>query len=141
MQDADAPKKMFDRTANLNGAQIISYKVSSDDKWCTLVGIAPGAPERWVCSFFLGIFCSVSLNVGREGAFVKQERSHARRRMRRHRFLELPIFVRKIQVPQNFTEYVSYGYLFASSSQNVDFHPAGLVCKLETRLACHSCCP
>lgn len=43
---ADAPTKIFDRTANLAGAQIISYRTSADGKWCVLVGIMPGAPER-----------------------------------------------------------------------------------------------
>lgn len=42
----DAPVKVFDRTPNLAGAQIISYRVSADAKWCVLVGIMPGAPER-----------------------------------------------------------------------------------------------
>lgn len=50
MQGAgDAPVKIFDRTANLAGAQVISYRVSPDAKWCVLVGIMPGAPER--CAF------------------------------------------------------------------------------------------
>lgn len=43
---ADAPVKVFDRTANLAGAQIISYRTSADGKWCVLIGIMPGAPER-----------------------------------------------------------------------------------------------
>jgi hypothetical protein len=37
--------KMFDRTANLTGSQIINYRASPDEKWLVLVGIAPGAPE------------------------------------------------------------------------------------------------
>lgn len=41
-----APVKAFDRTANLQGAQIISYRVSPDAKWCVLVGITPGSAER-----------------------------------------------------------------------------------------------
>lgn len=40
------PVKVFDRTPNLAGAQIISYRVSPDGKWCVLVGITAGAPER-----------------------------------------------------------------------------------------------
>jgi len=40
------PVKAFDRTANLQGAQIISYRVSADAKWCVLVGITPGSAER-----------------------------------------------------------------------------------------------
>lgn len=43
---SDAPTKVFDRTPNLVGAQIISYRVSPDAKWAVLIGIAPGAPER-----------------------------------------------------------------------------------------------
>lgn len=37
---------MFDRAANLEATQIISYRVDPTEKWCVLVGIAPGAPER-----------------------------------------------------------------------------------------------
>lgn len=40
------PVKVFDRTPNLAGAQIISYRVSADGKWCVLIGITPGLPER-----------------------------------------------------------------------------------------------
>lgn len=40
------PVKVFDRTPNLAGAQIISYRASGDGKWCVLIGITPGAPER-----------------------------------------------------------------------------------------------
>jgi clathrin heavy chain len=40
------PVKVFDRTPNLAGAQIISYRTSPDGKWCVLIGITPGAPER-----------------------------------------------------------------------------------------------
>ena len=46
----DAPTKIFDRTPNLQGAQIISYRVSPDAKWCVLIGITAGAPERCVHS-------------------------------------------------------------------------------------------
>ncbi|KAF6255267.1 clathrin heavy chain [Scenedesmus sp. NREL 46B-D3] len=42
----DAPTKVFDRTPNLAGAQIISYRTSPDGKWCVLIGITQGAPER-----------------------------------------------------------------------------------------------
>ncbi len=38
--------KVFDRTPNLQGAQIISYRVSPDSKWSVLIGITAGAPER-----------------------------------------------------------------------------------------------
>ncbi len=37
---------MFDRTPNLQGAQIISYRTSPDAKWSVLIGITAGAPER-----------------------------------------------------------------------------------------------
>ncbi len=40
------PVKVFDRTPNLQGAQIISYRTSPDSKWSVLVGITAGAPER-----------------------------------------------------------------------------------------------
>ncbi|KDD74078.1 hypothetical protein H632_c1591p0, partial [Helicosporidium sp. ATCC 50920] len=46
LEGASEPVKAFDRTANLEGTQIISYRCSPDAKWCVLVGIAPGAPER-----------------------------------------------------------------------------------------------
>lgn len=42
----DAPVKVFDRTPNLAGAQIISYRTSPDGKWCVLIGITQGLPER-----------------------------------------------------------------------------------------------
>lgn len=40
------PVKAFDRTANLEGTQIISYRVDATGAWSALVGIAPGSPER-----------------------------------------------------------------------------------------------
>ena len=40
--------KHFDRTSNLSGTQIISYRTSADGKWSTLVGIAPGSGEKCV---------------------------------------------------------------------------------------------
>lgn len=40
------PVKAFDRAANLEQTQIISYRMDPTEKWCVLVGIAPGAPER-----------------------------------------------------------------------------------------------
>lgn len=43
---AEAPVKVFDRTPNLAGAQIISYRISPDAKWCVLIGITQGPPER-----------------------------------------------------------------------------------------------
>ncbi|KXZ42859.1 hypothetical protein GPECTOR_114g310 [Gonium pectorale] len=43
---SDAPTRVFERTPNLVGAQIISYRSSPDGKWAVLIGIAPGAPER-----------------------------------------------------------------------------------------------
>ena len=46
MEGDAAPAKVFDRTPNLNGAQIIAYRARQDLKWFTLVGIAPGDPSR-----------------------------------------------------------------------------------------------
>lgn len=34
------PQKIFDRHATLSGAQIINYRVTSDEKWLVLIGIA-----------------------------------------------------------------------------------------------------
>lgn len=39
------PVKMFERTANLTGNQIINYRCDPSEKWLVLIGIAPGAPE------------------------------------------------------------------------------------------------
>ena len=47
MQGSSDPEKVFDRTANLENTQIINYRVDPQEKWCVLVGIAPGAPERY----------------------------------------------------------------------------------------------
>jgi clathrin heavy chain len=38
-----APQKMFDRNANLQGCQIINYRVSDDEKWMVAVGITQEA--------------------------------------------------------------------------------------------------
>src|SRR6202451_734175 len=38
--DASAPQKIFERNTSLQGAQIISYKVNSEDKWMALIGIS-----------------------------------------------------------------------------------------------------
>ena len=46
MEGDAAPAKIFDRTANLNGNQIIAYRASEDMQWFTLIGIAPGDPSR-----------------------------------------------------------------------------------------------
>lgn len=35
-----APQKMFERNQNLNGCQIINYRVSDDEKWMVCVGIS-----------------------------------------------------------------------------------------------------
>lgn len=40
------PVKMFEKTASLNGNQIINYRCDPSEKWLVLIGIAPGAPER-----------------------------------------------------------------------------------------------
>ncbi len=34
------PQKIFDRHANLVGAQIINYRASADEKWLVLIGIS-----------------------------------------------------------------------------------------------------
>jgi len=39
------PVKVFERTANLNGNQIISYRADPSGKWLVLIGTRPGAPE------------------------------------------------------------------------------------------------
>ncbi|KFA62831.1 hypothetical protein S40285_03810 [Stachybotrys chlorohalonatus IBT 40285] len=36
----DAPVKVFERNANLNGCQIINYRVNADNKWMVVVGIS-----------------------------------------------------------------------------------------------------
>ena len=46
LQGTSDPEKVFDRTSNLEGTQIISYRVDPLEKWAVLIGIAPGAPER-----------------------------------------------------------------------------------------------
>ena len=46
MSGDSTPEKVFDRTANLAGSQIISYKASQDMQWFALIGIAPGDASR-----------------------------------------------------------------------------------------------
>lgn len=47
------PVKMFERTANLSGNQIINYRCDPGEKWLVLIGIAPGAPEvKDICGLF-----------------------------------------------------------------------------------------
>ena len=46
LEGSGDPVKVFDRAPNLEGSQIISYRVSDDGAWCVLVGIAPGSPDR-----------------------------------------------------------------------------------------------
>ncbi|KAK3233841.1 hypothetical protein CYMTET_55889 [Cymbomonas tetramitiformis] len=46
MEGTSEPVKMFDRTANLSGNQIINYRADPTGKWLVLIGIAQGAPER-----------------------------------------------------------------------------------------------
>lgn len=48
LQGPSDPEKVFDRTVNLENTQIINYRVDAQEKWCVLIGIAPGAPERYV---------------------------------------------------------------------------------------------
>ncbi len=38
--DSAGPQKVFDRNTSLQGSQIISYKVNSEDKWMALIGIS-----------------------------------------------------------------------------------------------------
>jgi clathrin heavy chain len=45
-QGTSDPVKAFDRTANLEGTQIINYRVDDAEKWSVLIGIAPGNQER-----------------------------------------------------------------------------------------------
>ena len=40
ISDATSPQKIFDRHATLAGAQIINYRVTSDEKWLVLIGIS-----------------------------------------------------------------------------------------------------
>merc|ERR1711881_433707 len=40
IKDESAPQKVFDRHANLNGAQIINYRTDFTRKWLLLVGIS-----------------------------------------------------------------------------------------------------
>lgn len=53
VQGTSDPEKVFDRTANLENTQIINYRVDPQEKWCVLIGIAPGAPERFVHVYWL----------------------------------------------------------------------------------------
>jgi clathrin heavy chain len=46
MNGTSDPVKVFDRTANLEGTQIINYRVDAEEKWSVLIGIAPGSPEK-----------------------------------------------------------------------------------------------
>ena len=39
------PARMFDRTGNLIGNQIVKYRCDPSEKWLVLIGIAPGALE------------------------------------------------------------------------------------------------
>ena len=73
MQSAADPVKVFDRTPNLQGAQIISYRVSPDDKWSVLIGITAGAPERCVCIEMSGPQVS---HFGRHGLTPHAKRLH-----------------------------------------------------------------
>ena len=64
LQGSSDPEKVFDRTANLENTQIINYRVDPQEKWCVLVGIAPGAPERYdLCMIAMLWFCFL---LGRE---------------------------------------------------------------------------
>lgn len=45
LQGTSEPVKVFDRAPTLAANQIINYRMSPDEKWLVLIGIAPGAPE------------------------------------------------------------------------------------------------
>lgn len=61
-QGTSDPAKVFDRTANLEGTQIINYRVDPEEKWSVLIGIAPGAPEKYVPpAFALAAACGRSV--------------------------------------------------------------------------------
>jgi len=40
MEGNSNPEKIFDRHQNLNGTQIINYKVNSTEKWALIIGIS-----------------------------------------------------------------------------------------------------
>lgn len=40
MEGESQPVKVFDRHPSMNGAQIINYRINSDEKWMVLVGIS-----------------------------------------------------------------------------------------------------
>lgn len=64
LQGSSDPEKVFDRTANLENTQIINYRVDPQEKWCVLVGIAPGAPERYApptCTLHYTALCRQTL--------------------------------------------------------------------------------
>lgn len=63
LQGVSNPEKVFDRTPNLENTQIINYRVDEGEKWCVLIGIAPGAPER----------CAPTPYLSRRGLTGKQE--------------------------------------------------------------------
>jgi len=46
VQGPSDPETVFERTTNLENTQIINYRVDAAEKWCVLIGIAPGAAER-----------------------------------------------------------------------------------------------
>jgi clathrin heavy chain len=48
------PAKIFDRHESLNGSQIISYRVSADEKWMVLIGISAKVKN---------------INIGRKGSW------------------------------------------------------------------------
>ena len=39
MEGGEEPKKIFDRTQNLSGNQVINYKLSEDGKWAVAAGV------------------------------------------------------------------------------------------------------
>lgn len=55
------PVKMFERTANLSGNQIINYRCDPSEKWLVLIGIAPGAPEVKMLWCAVSVFLTAKL--------------------------------------------------------------------------------
>ncbi len=70
MQGESPPTKIFDRTANLNGTQIINYRTDAAGKWAVLIGIAPGAPEKYALLLGFGFFSPFAYKTTRPCPFL-----------------------------------------------------------------------
>ena len=55
------PARMFDRTGNLTGNQIIKYQGDPSEKWLVLIEIAPWAPEVLTVSLFAVLLMQILL--------------------------------------------------------------------------------